>query len=90
MNITATRLPGVIILEPRKHGDERGFLFESWSRRRYEEAGMPGEFVQDNVSCSTRGVLRGLHYQHPNGQGKLVQVLDGMVWDVAVDIRRGS
>lgn len=90
MNVSTTPLPGVLVVEPRVFGDARGFLFESWSRRRFEDAGLPAAFVQDNVSCSQGGVLRGLHYQHPNGQGKLVQVLEGVVYDVAVDVRRGS
>ena len=90
MNVTPTPLPGVLVVEPRIHGDARGLLFESWSRRRFEEAGLPADFVQDNVSCSAGGVLRGLHYQHPHGQGKLVHVLHGAIFDVAVDVRRGS
>jgi dTDP-4-dehydrorhamnose 3,5-epimerase len=83
-------LPGVLLIEPRVFGDARGFFFESYSAERYAAAGVPGPFVQDNVSSSARGVLRGLHFQHPNAQGKLVQVLRGAVFDVAVDIRRGS
>lgn len=78
------------MLEPRVFGDDRGYFLETWSSERYERAGIPGPFVQDNVSFSKRGVLRGLHYQHPHSQGKLVQVLSGRVIDVAVDIRVGS
>ena len=85
-----TNLAGVLIFQPRAFGDARGFFMETWQRERYEAAGIGAEFVQDNVSCSARGVLRGLHFQHPHSQGKLVQVLDGAVLDVAVDIRVGS
>lgn len=90
MNVVETELPGVLIVEPKVFGDDRGFFFESYNRKRYEEAGIPADFVQDNVSFSERGVLRGLHFQHPNPQGKLVSVLQGEVFDVAVDIRVGS
>jgi dTDP-4-dehydrorhamnose 3,5-epimerase len=90
MLIQQTKLPGVVFLEPKVYGDHRGYLLETWNRARYEEAGLPSEFVQDNLSFSRRGVLRGLHYQHPSAQGKLVTVLMGEVFDVAVDIRRGS
>jgi dTDP-4-dehydrorhamnose 3,5-epimerase len=90
MNLIETCLPGVLILEPRVFRDDRGFFLETWNRARYEALGLPADFVQDNVSFSTRGVLRGLHYQHPQGQGKLVTVLQGEVYDVAVDIRAGS
>ena len=89
MNVLATPLPGVLVLEPRVFGDDRGFFMETWQAERYAEAGLP-PFVQDNLSFSQRGVLRGLHYQEPGGQGKLVQVLQGEVFDVAVDIRQGS
>jgi dTDP-4-dehydrorhamnose 3,5-epimerase len=82
-------LEGVLRLEPVAYPDDRGWLIESWSERRCAEIGLP-RFVQDNVSRSGRGVLRGLHLQHPRGQGKLVSVLQGRVWDVAVDVRRGS
>ncbi len=85
-----TELEGVWIFEPKVFGDARGFFMETWNRARYAEAGLDVTFVQDNVSRSSRGVLRGLHYQHPNAQGKLVQVLEGEVVDVAVDIRVGS
>jgi len=90
MNIVATNLPGVVIIEPQIFGDSRGFFMESWHQDRYEAAGLPGAFCQDNVSLSAKGVLRGLHFQHPQGQGKLVSVLQGEVFDVAVDIRVGS
>jgi len=90
MNVTETQLPGALILEPRVFGDERGFFMETWNQARYAEAGLPERFVQDNLSYSRRGVLRGLHFQNPNPQGKLVYVLQGEVFDVAVDIRRGS
>ena len=90
MKVEATATPGVIIIEPRAFSDERGMFFETWSQARYAQAGVPEKFVQDNVSRSARGVLRGLHYQEPNAQGKLLSVLDGEIFDVAVDIRRGS
>lgn len=89
MNILATPLAGVIIIEPKIFGDARGFFVETWQAERYAEAGLPA-FVQDNLSRSSQGVLRGLHYQEPDAQGKLVQVLEGEVFDVAVDIRVGS
>lgn len=90
MEIRPTRLAGVVLLQPKVFGDQRGFFMETWNRQRYIEAGLPGDFVQDNLSFSRRGVLRGLHFQQPNPQGKLVSVLQGSVFDVAVDIRRGS
>lgn len=90
MLIHTTNLPGVVIIEPRVFGDERGFFMETWNQARYAEAGLPERFVQDNLSFSRHGVLRGLHFQNPNGQGKLVSVLQGEVFDVAVDIRLGS
>lgn len=90
MNITQTPLAGVLLIEPKVFGDNRGFFFESWNNQRYAEAGLDRNFVQDNVSFSGRGILRGLHFQNPVPQGKLVQVLQGEVYDVAVDIRRGS
>jgi dTDP-4-dehydrorhamnose 3,5-epimerase len=90
MNITPTALPDVLLIEPRVFGDERGFFMETFHAKRYAEAGIPGPFVQDNLSFSQQGVLRGLHFQNPNGQGKLVYVLQGEVFDVAVDIRLGS
>ena len=90
MKVEPARIPGLLIVEPTVHGDDRGFFMESYSRDRYAEAGIPGEFVQDNVSLSARGILRGLHLQHPNAQGKLCFVLEGEVFDVAVDVRVGS
>jgi len=90
MRLIETPLPGCIVIEPRVFGDDRGWFYESWNRERFSEAGLAMQFVQSNVSRSSRGVLRGLHYQWPRPQGKLVSVLEGEVWDVAVDIRRGS
>lgn len=92
MNVTSTALPGVLILKPKVFGDERGFFFESFNQRAFEQAtGLTLTFVQDNHSRSTRGVLRGLHYQlPPHAQGKLVRVTQGSVFDVAVDMRRSS
>jgi dTDP-4-dehydrorhamnose 3,5-epimerase len=90
MKVIDTDLPGCRVIEPRVFGDERGFFYEGWNRPRFAEAGIDAQFVQSNVSSSVRGVLRGLHYQWPNPQGKLVSVLEGEVYDVAVDIRRGS
>lgn len=91
MNVIETALPGVLILEPKVFGDERGFFYESFNARAFEQAtGLDREFVQDNHSRSQKGVLRGLHYQLENTQGKLVRVTVGEVLDVAVDIRRSS
>ncbi len=90
MNVKETKLPGVLVLEPDVFSDDRGFFLETWNSERYEKAGIKGSFVQDNVSFSTRGVLRGLHFQYPQSQDKLVQVLSGEVVDVAVDIREDS
>lgn len=90
LTIRKTALPGVLVVEPKVFRDRRGSFFESWRQSTYSEIGIEGPFVQDNVSRSARGVLRGLHFQHPNGQGKLVQVLSGEVFDVAVDVRIGS
>ena len=90
MKVTPTELPEVLLIEPRVFADERGFFFESYNRRALAEAGLAGEFVQDNHSRSNRGVLRGLHYQIEHAQGKLVRVTAGEVFDVAVDIRRSS
>lgn len=90
MNVKATKLAEVVVLEPQVLSDERGFFLETWNSARYDSAGIRGPFVQDNVSLSKRGVLRGLHFQYPQSQGKLVQVLSGEVVDVAVDIRAGS
>ncbi|WP_018879388.1 dTDP-4-dehydrorhamnose 3,5-epimerase [Thioalkalivibrio sp. ALE9] len=90
MKITETSLPGVLVVEPKIFGDSRGYFLETYQRDRYAEAGIPDQFVQDNLSFSRAGILRGLHLQHPRAQGKLVQVLQGEVFDVAVDVRRGS
>jgi dTDP-4-dehydrorhamnose 3,5-epimerase len=91
MNVIPTDLPGVLLLEPKVFGDERGFFFESYHRRAFHKAtGVEVEFVQDNHSRSKKDVLRGLHYQVRQAQGKLVRVVAGEVWDVAVDLRRSS
>lgn len=91
MNVIETNLPGVKILEPKIFGDERGFFFESYNKKTLERfAGITPEFVQDNHSRSVRGVLRGLHYQIQNPQAKLVRVVIGEVFDVAVDLRKHS
>lgn len=90
MKVIETGLPGCVVIEPAVFGDERGFFFETWNSERFKSQGLPSEFVQSNVSASSKGVLRGLHYQWPRPQGKLVSVLEGEVYDVAVDIRRGS
>ena len=91
MNVITTDLPGVLIIEPKVFGDERGFFFESFNQKAFNEAtGTNHAFVQDNHSRSSQGVLRGLHYQIQQPQGKLVRVARGRVWDVAVDIRKSS
>jgi dTDP-4-dehydrorhamnose 3,5-epimerase len=91
MQSVPTPLPGVFVLEPTVFGDERGFFFESWNQRAFDDVvGTPVRFVQDNHSRSARGVLRGLHYQLPEPQGKLVRCTAGVVWDVAVDLRQSS
>ncbi len=90
MRVTASALPDVKLVEPRVFGDERGFFFESWSRRALADAGIDVDFVQDNHSRSRHGVLRGLHYQVEHAQGKLVRVSEGEVFDVVVDLRRSS
>jgi dTDP-4-dehydrorhamnose 3,5-epimerase len=90
MKTRQTEIPGVFIIEPRVFRDDRGAFFETWREPVYRELGIMFPFVQDNVSHSARGTLRGLHFQEPDAQGKLVQVLEGQVFDVAVDIRRGS
>ncbi|MDH5264369.1 MAG: dTDP-4-dehydrorhamnose 3,5-epimerase [Betaproteobacteria bacterium] len=91
MKAIPTELPGVLILEPKVFGDDRGFFFESYNRRAFREAtGLDPDFVQDNHSRSARNVLRGLHYQVRQPQGKLVRVTSGEVYDVAVDLRRSS
>jgi len=90
MNVITTDLPGVLLIEPKVFGDHRGFFLETFQQERYRRAGIALPFVQDNHSRSRRGVLRGLHFQLRHPQGKLVQVMRGAVFDVAVDIRRGS
>jgi dTDP-4-dehydrorhamnose 3,5-epimerase len=90
MNIITCELPGLLVIEPKVFGDQRGFFMETWHQKRYAECGLPENFVQDNLSFSRRGILRGLHFQNPNPQAKLVSVLEGEVFDVALDIRRGS
>lgn len=90
MKVTKTKIPGVLIIEPQLFEDNRGFFWEAYQDKRYSEAGITNSFVQDNLSFSTQGVLRGLHYQKPNTQGKLVYVLQGEVFDVVVDMRVGS
>ena len=90
MNVIPTEIEGLVIIEPKVFGDDRGFFMESWNKRTFAEHGLDIEFDQDNHSRSARGVLRGLHYQQPNGQGKLVRVVSGRAWDVAVDLRAGS
>ncbi|MGA4577309.1 dTDP-4-dehydrorhamnose 3,5-epimerase [Limisphaera sp. VF-2] len=90
MNVIPCELEGVLLIEPRVYGDARGYFLETWNERRYREAGIPGPFVQDNLSFSRRGAVRGLHFQNPSAQAKLVYVLEGEVFDVAVDLRRRS
>jgi dTDP-4-dehydrorhamnose 3,5-epimerase len=90
MKIIQTTLPDCVVIEPTVHGDARGYFYESFHAQKYKNAGLDLRFVQSNVSRSAHGVLRGLHYQFPNPQGKLVNVLEGEVYDVAVDIRVGS
>lgn len=90
MKVTTTKLDGALVFEPKIFGDSRGFFMETWNYQRYKEAGLDVKFIQSNLSKSAKGVLRGLHFQNPNSQGKLVQILTGEVFDVAVDIRQGS
>jgi dTDP-4-dehydrorhamnose 3,5-epimerase len=90
MNVLKTEIPGILIFEPKVFGDSRGFFTELYQAERYSKCGIPRHLVQDNFSRSSRGVLRGLHIQNPNPQGKLVTVLQGAVLDVAVDVRAGS
>lgn len=90
MKIVPCDIEGPLIVEPDVFGDERGFFLESWSRAAFAEAGLDLSFVQDNQSRSARGVLRGMHFQNPGAQGKLVRVTSGAVFDVAVDLRRSS
>ena len=90
MKTIETGIPGLLIIEVETHGDERGYFKELWKASRYADLGLPGSFVQSNISRSGAGVIRGLHYQYPQPQGKLVSVLEGSIFDVAVDIRTGS
>ena len=90
MKVTPSSLPEVLLVEPKVHQDARGYFLETYHQARYADSGIRDAFVQDNVSFSSRGVLRGLHYQKPGGQGKLVSVLMGEIFDVAVEIRKGS
>lgn len=90
MNLIETALPGLLIIEPRVFGDARGFFMETWNARAFAEAGLDLAFVQDNHSRSQKGVLRGLHFQNPGPQGKLVRVARGAAFDVAVDLRASS
>ena len=90
MKIVETAIEGPLIIEPQVFGDERGFFMESWSQAKFADAGLDIDFVQDNHSRSQKGVLRGMHFQNPGPQGKLVRVVSGAVFDVAVDLRRSS
>lgn len=90
MTVQEFELPGLLLFTPDVYGDDRGFFLETWNAERYREHGLDADFVQDNVSYSTHGVLRGLHYQDPHPQGKLVMVLRGEIFDVAVDIREDA
>jgi len=90
MKVTPCNIPGLLVIEPKVFGDARGFFLETWNEQRYREAGLDLRFVQDNLSSSRRGTLRGLHFQNPKGQGKLVWVVEGEVFDVAVDLRQTS
>lgn len=90
MKFLPSPLPGPVIVEPDVYGDERGFFMESWNREKFRQGGLDVAFVQDNHSRSDKGVLRGLHFQNPGAQGKLVRVATGAVWDVVVDLRRSS
>lgn len=92
MKVEELELPGLLLVTPARHDDERGWFMEQWERSRYAALGIPGEgeWSQDNVSRSVRGVVRGLHFQHPGAQGKLLTVLHGAILDVVVDVRRGS
>jgi dTDP-4-dehydrorhamnose 3,5-epimerase len=90
MKIQTCGLEGLLIIEPSVFGDARGFFMETWNQGAYRQHGLASDFVQDNLSLSRRGALRGLHFQNPHPQGKLLQVLHGEVFDVAVDIRRSS
>lgn len=90
LRFARTEIPGVVVVEPVVHRDARGFFLESWHAEKYRAGGVDAVFVQDNHSQSARDTLRGLHAQHPHAQGKLVRAIAGEIWDVAVDVRRGS
>jgi len=90
MKVTPTKLPGLLLIEPQLFSDARGLFFETWNERDFDRAGIRAKFVQDNHSRSEKGVLRGLHYQIRQPQGKLVRVTEGEIFDVVVDIRRSS
>jgi dTDP-4-dehydrorhamnose 3,5-epimerase len=90
MDVQTTEIAGLLIFKPKIFGDARGFFLETYNRERYRQAGLTEDFVQDNMSLSRKGVLRGLHFQKPYTQGKLVSVVFGQVWDVAVDLRKDS
>jgi dTDP-4-dehydrorhamnose 3,5-epimerase len=90
MKVTESKIKGLLLIEADSFGDQRGYFMETWHRERYVQCGINEDFVQDNLSYSAYGVLRGLHFQNPQGQGKLVYVIKGEVYDVAVDIRKGS
>jgi dTDP-4-dehydrorhamnose 3,5-epimerase len=90
MKVTESEIKGLLMIEADSFGDQRGYFMETWHRERYSQCGIKEDFVQDNLSYSEHGVLRGLHFQNPQGQGKLVYVIKGEVYDVAVDIRKGS
>lgn len=90
MNVRETKLPGVLLIEPKVWSDPRGYFAELFHADRYGQHGIPRQFLQDNISFSTRGVLRGLHFQNPNTQGKLVFPLEGEIYDVVVDLRKSS
>ena len=89
MRFSPTTLPGVVMIEPDVHRDGRGYFLETFHAGKYAAAGIPAVFLQDNQSSSVRNTLRGLHFQRLKPQGKLVQVVQGEIWDVAVDVRRG-
>ena len=90
MQVEQTGLDGVLLVKPDVFGDDRGFFMETYHADKFHENGLPSSFVQDNHSRSTKGILRGLHFQYPNWQGKLVRVVNGEIFDVAVDVRRES
>jgi len=90
VKVTEFEIPGLLLIEPKRFGDARGWFSETWQAQRYRDVGVGEDFVQDNMARSSKGVLRGLHAQQPHAQGKLVQVIEGSVLDVAVDLRLGS